>query len=162
MDQFTREFAANNNKTTLRYWTVPLLHQNLRGATLSSKDIPISPYTKGKNNNSNNNIVSSLVQYSSWIINLYFKVIQVLFFCLVTEITCEELPPNFILYFRHISQYRRHFHSCNNLVYCNPFQGYNSGERGFGGFTSKILATNDFDGFRKRTYAKVSKILLKS
>ena len=113
MDEFTREFAANNNETTLRYWTVPLLHQNLRGATLSSKDIPISPYTKGENNNSNNNkhigesnnnnhigennnnnhigennnnnnnnIVSSLVQYSSWIINLCFKVIQVLFlFC---------------------------------------------------------------------------------
>ena len=35
-----------------------LTHQNLRGATLSSKDIPISPYTKGENNNNNNNIVS--------------------------------------------------------------------------------------------------------
>ena len=109
MDQFTWELAANN-ETTLRYWTVPLLYQNLRGATLSSKDIPISPYTKGVNNNNdnnigesnnnnnhigehnnnnhigennnNNNIESSLVQYSSWIINLYFKVIQVLFlFC---------------------------------------------------------------------------------
>ena len=80
MDQFTREFAANNNESTLRYWTVPSLHQNLRGATLSSKDIPISPYTKCESNN--NNIVSSLVQYSSRIINLYFKVIQVLFlFC---------------------------------------------------------------------------------
>ena len=97
MDQFNREFAANNNETMLRYWTVPLLHQNLRGATLSSKDIPISPYSKGENHhnnnhigesnsnnnligeNNNNNIVSSLVQYSSWIINLYFKVIQVLF-----------------------------------------------------------------------------------
>ena len=32
----------------------------------------------GENNN-NNNIVSSLAHYSSWIINLYFKVIQVLF-----------------------------------------------------------------------------------
>ena len=62
------------------YWTVPLLHQNLKGTTLSSKDIPMSPYTKGENNN--DNIVSSLAQYSSWIINLYFKVIQVLFlFC---------------------------------------------------------------------------------
>ena len=89
MNQFTREFTANNNETMLRYWTVPLLHQNLRGAMLSSKDIPISPYTKGENNNNhidennnNNNIVSSLVQYSSWIINLYYKVIQVLFlFC---------------------------------------------------------------------------------
>ena len=57
MDQFIREFAANNNETTLRYWTVPLLHQNLRGATLSNKDIPTSPYTKGENNK--NNIVSS-------------------------------------------------------------------------------------------------------
>ena len=98
MEQFTREFTANNNETTLRYWTVPLLHQNQRGATLSSKDIPIPPYTKGENNNNNNNIgennnnnhidennnniVISLVQYSSWIINLYFKVIQVLvWFC---------------------------------------------------------------------------------
>ena len=63
MDQFTRDFAANNNKTTLRYWTVPLLHQNLRSATLSSKDIPISPYTKGENNN--NNIVSSLVHLNN-------------------------------------------------------------------------------------------------
>ena len=40
----------------------------------------------GENNNNhigeNNNIVSSLAQYSSWTINLYFKVIQVLFlFC---------------------------------------------------------------------------------
>ena len=36
--------------------------------------------TLAKNNN--NNIVSSLAQYSSWIINLYFKVILVLFlFC---------------------------------------------------------------------------------
>ena len=66
----------------LRYWTVPLLHQNLRSATLSSKDIPTSPYTKGENNNNhigennnNNNIVSSLVQLFSWIINFYFKVI---------------------------------------------------------------------------------------
>ena len=78
-----------------------LTHQNLRGATLSSKDIPISPYTKGKNNN-NNNIVSSLVQYSSWIINLYFKVIQVLFllntYCLQTLFytfnTSRNIPDN--------------------------------------------------------------------
>ena len=56
-----------------------LNHQNLRGAMLSNKNIPISTYTKGENNN---NIVSSLVQYSNWIINLYFKVIQVLvLFC---------------------------------------------------------------------------------
>ena len=40
----------------------------------------------GENNNyigeNNNNIVSYLAHYSSWIINLYFKVVQVLFlFC---------------------------------------------------------------------------------
>ena len=91
--------------TKLHYWTVPLLHQNLRGATLSSKDIHASPYTKGENSNNNNdnhigennnnnnnnhhhigqnnnNLVCSFTQYTSWIINLYFKVIQVLFlFC---------------------------------------------------------------------------------
>ena len=70
MDQFIRGVAANNKETTPRY-------QNLRGATLSSKDIPISTYTKGESNS--NNIVSSLLQYFSWIINLYFNVIQVLF-----------------------------------------------------------------------------------
>ena len=68
MDQFNRGFAANNKETTLL------------DCSLTYQDIPISTYTKGENNN--NNIVSSLVQYSRWIINLYFKVIQVLFlFC---------------------------------------------------------------------------------
>ena len=72
MDQFTRKFAANNNETTLRYWTVPLLHKNLRGATLSSKDIPISPYTKGENNN---NIVSSLTHLKMFSTNMRLQII---------------------------------------------------------------------------------------
>ena len=42
--------------------------------------------------NNNNNIVSFLAQYSCWIINLYFKVIQVCFFFVfcffVREIIC--------------------------------------------------------------------------
>ena len=36
-----------------------LTHQNTRDATLSSKDINISTYTKSESNNNNNNIVSS-------------------------------------------------------------------------------------------------------
>ena len=47
----------------LRYWTASSPTKNTRDATLSSKDIAISTYTKGEigNNNDNNNIVSSLV-----------------------------------------------------------------------------------------------------
>ena len=56
MDQFT---SSSLTTTKLRYWAVPLLHQNLRGATLSGKDIPTSPYTKGENNNNNNHIGES-------------------------------------------------------------------------------------------------------
>ena len=94
MDQFTSS-PINDNETML-----------------SSKDIPISPYIEDENNNNNNhigesnnnnnhigenndnnhigennnnnnkNIVSSLAQDSSWIINLFFFIIQVLFlFC---------------------------------------------------------------------------------
>ena len=80
MDQFT---SSPLMTMKLYNWTVPLLRQNLRGTTLSCKDIPISPYIKGENNNNNNNnnhigesnnnhigennnnIVSSLAQYSS-------------------------------------------------------------------------------------------------
>ena len=99
MDQFTREFAANrqqNYATGLfpyftKTWkaprclakTFPLLFTpkaNTTTTTTSAK-ATITTTTLAKNNN--NNIVSSLAQYSSWIINLYFKVIQVLFlFCL--------------------------------------------------------------------------------
>ena len=70
------EFTANDNETTLP--DCSLTPPNLRGTTLSRKDIPTSPYNKGENNNynhigesnnnnnhigeNNNNIVSSLAQ----------------------------------------------------------------------------------------------------
>ena len=61
------------------------------------------------------NIVSFFVYYSIWMINLYFKVIQVLFFpslLFVREIISKEhaRPQIFVLYTRHISQHSRYIY----------------------------------------------------
>ena len=73
----TREAARYQAKTCSTFF----LHQKqTKGKVLLHK---LNTGQAGQNNNNNNNnIVSSFAYYSIWIINLYFKVIQVLFlFC---------------------------------------------------------------------------------
>ena len=109
----------------LCYWTVSLLpktyevprcqaktyypfflHQRQTKRKVLQQKLNTGQVGENNNNNNNNHIVSSFAYYSIWIINLYFKAIQV-FFCFVREIICEEhvLPQNFVLYIQHISQY---------------------------------------------------------
>ena len=83
MDQFNRGLAANNKETMLRYWTAPSPTKTWETPCCLAKSLTflLTPKVKATRTTTIT-LWGFLVQYSSSIINLYFKVIQVLvLFC---------------------------------------------------------------------------------